>query len=68
MVRTSTTKTISTIYAIVERIMDSGQMSRREYLRLASAILSDYKITDEERRQINRIFDYIQIGRLKLLD
>jgi methyl coenzyme M reductase alpha subunit len=68
MVRISTTKTISTINDIVERIIDSGQISRQEHLQLASAILSDYKITDEERRQINRIFDYIQIGRLKLLD
>jgi hypothetical protein len=43
-------------------------MNRQEHLQLTSAILSDYRITDEERRQINRVFDYIQTGRLKLVD
>lgn len=43
-------------------------MSRQDHLRLTSAILSDNEITEEERRQINRAFDYIQTGRLKLVD
>lgn len=56
------------IHSIVERIISAGQINRQEHLQLTSAILSDYKITDAERREINRIFDYIQIGRLKLID
>lgn len=53
---------------MVERIISAGQISRQEHLQLTSTILSDHKISDEERRQINRIFDYVQIGRLKLVD
>lgn len=48
--------------------MSSGQLSRREYLQLTSALLSDDKLTEEERHKINRIFDYIQISRLKFVD
>jgi hypothetical protein len=52
---------------LVDRILNSGQLSRREYLQLVSTILSDYKVTDEERSQINRVFDEVQIGHLKLV-
>lgn len=58
---------VATIH-MVERIISAGQISRQEHLQLTSTILSDHKISDEERRQINRIFDYVQIGRLKLVD
>lgn len=57
-----------TIKQFVERIINMGQLSRLEYLQLATTFLSDYKVTNEERYQINRIFDDLQIGRLKLVD
>ncbi|MBD2055500.1 hypothetical protein H6F88_05600 [Oculatella sp. FACHB-28] len=57
-----------TIRQLVDSITTSGKMSRQDHLRLTSAILSDNEITEEERRQINRTFDYIQTGRLKLVD
>jgi hypothetical protein len=57
-----------TIKQFVERIINLGQLNRLEYLQLVTTFLSDYKVTDEERYQINRIFDDIQIGRLKLVD
>ncbi len=53
---------------IVERILNTAQLSRQEYLQLVTTFLSDYKVTDEERRQINRIFDDLQIGRMKIVD
>jgi hypothetical protein len=53
---------------LVERVLTSGQISRREHLQLVSTILSDYKVTDEERSQINRVFDELQLGRLRLVD
>jgi hypothetical protein len=53
---------------LVERVLTSGQLSRREHLQLVSTILSDYKVTDEERSQINRVFDELQLGRLRLVD
>ncbi|MGD1717445.1 hypothetical protein [Dapis sp. BLCC M172] len=57
-----------TINQMVNRIMTSGKLSRREYLQLTSAILSGKKITDEERHQINQIFDFIQMGKINLID
>jgi hypothetical protein len=53
---------------MIEQIFSVGQISRAEHLRLTSAMLSDFDLTDEDRRQINRIFDYIQTDRLKIVD
>ena len=66
--RTSHTKSNLTISQMVDRIVASGKITRRENLFLTSALLSDDKISEEDRHQINRIFDYIQIGRLKFID
>ncbi len=65
---TSHTKSNLTITQMVDRIVASGKISRREHLVVTAAILSDDKISEEDRHQINRIFDYIQIGRLKFID
>lgn len=54
------------IKTITDRIIEAGQLSRQEHLQLTSAILSDSKLSNEDRRQINLIFDYLQTGRLKL--
>ena len=53
---------------MVDRIVACGKITRREHLVLTSAILSDDKISEEDRHQINRVFDYIQICRLKFID
>lgn len=57
-----------TIKQVVERILNVGQLSRLEHLQLVTMFLCDYKVTDEERHQINRVFDELQIERLKLVD
>ncbi len=57
-----------TIRPMVDRILDTGQLSRLEHLQLVTAFLSDYKITDDERHQINHVFDDLQTGRLKIVD
>jgi hypothetical protein len=51
----------------VERILKTGQLSRQEHLQLVTTFLSDYKVTDDDRSQINRIFDDLQTGRLKII-
>ncbi len=56
------------IQPLIDQILAGGQLSRQEYLLLTTAILSDYNVTDEQRRQINSIFDEVQTGRLKLVD
>jgi hypothetical protein len=68
MVWTVQSKSGIVLRQMVDQIISAGRINRHEHLQLTSAILSDYSITDEERRQINRVFDYVQIGRLKLVD
>ncbi|MGF1493053.1 MAG: hypothetical protein ACFBSC_11505 [Microcoleaceae cyanobacterium] len=57
-----------TVTQRVDRIFANGQVSRSEYSALISLILADRQTTDMERYQINRIFDYVQAGRIKLND
>lgn len=61
-------KSTVNVKQIIDQILISGQVSREEYMQLTSAILSDKQIIEEDRRQINHIFDYLQAGRLKLID
>jgi hypothetical protein len=66
-------RTISTKYNIivrqfVEQIVESGQITRQEHLDLTTMLLSEQQMTDEDRCRINRVFDYIQSGRLKLVN
>ncbi len=69
MVRLAQGKTrLRIIKPAVEQILAKGKMNRQEHIQLTSAMLSDHQMTDEERRQINRVFDYLQMGRLKLED
>lgn len=69
MVRLAQGKTrLRIIKPAVEQILEKGKMNRQEHIQLTSAMLSDHQMTDEERRQINRVFDYLQIGRLNLED
>ncbi|MFM7426563.1 MAG: hypothetical protein ACKO7W_16475 [Elainella sp.] len=56
------------VQSLIEQITAAGQLSRREHLHLTSTILADPQLTDEERRHISRVLDYVQIGRLKLVD
>jgi hypothetical protein len=68
MAGTLQSQSSQTLQQIVDRIFNIGQLSRSEHLQLVTTILSDYKVTDEERSQINRVFDELQMGRLKFID
>lgn len=56
------------IQALVNQIVASGELSRHEHVELTSTILAGDKITDADRCHISRVLDYVQIGRLKLVD
>ena len=53
---------------LVEQCILSRKISRRQYHQLSVVILADGQIDEEERHQINRLFDAIQSGQLKILD
>lgn len=67
MLRTSQNKPGLAINQITDRIIANGRITRNEHILLTSAILSD-KLTDYERYQINRIFDYLRFGKIKIVN
>lgn len=66
--KTTKNKTGFTVNQTVEKVMNNSKITRRQHIELTNAILSENKISEEERRQINRILDYIQIGKIKIVD
>lgn len=52
----------------VERLIASRQLSYREYHNFCAVILSDNQIDEDERLQINRLFDAVQSGKLKVVN
>ncbi|GAB4136931.1 MAG: hypothetical protein Fur0046_10740 [Cyanobacteria bacterium J069] len=54
--------------ALVERILSTGHMTRKEHLQLAATILADQRLTQAERYQVSRVFDELQAGRVVLVD
>ena len=53
---------------LVREIGKSGQITRQEHLQLTSLLLSNYKLSEEERRKINQAFEQVQTGQLRLID
>jgi hypothetical protein len=68
MIRAIPGNRLGSTKALIQQVMDSGQMDQQQHLQLTSAILAGRHVTDEDRRQINRIFDCIQTGRIKLIE
>ena len=68
MVRQNPTPSNLTIEQLIAQILESHQIGRQQHLQLTSAMLGDKNITDESRRQINRILDQIQTGRIKIVE
>ena len=56
------------LHQLVDRILAVGEMSRHEHLKLTTILLAEQHLVDSDRNKINRIFDHIKIGRLKLTD
>ncbi|MBD2036367.1 hypothetical protein H6F86_06155 [Phormidium sp. FACHB-592] len=58
----------ATLYQLVDHILAAGEISRQDHLQLTSILLAEQKLLDSERNKINRIFDQISTGRLKLIN
>ncbi|MEM1310642.1 MAG: hypothetical protein AAF892_18005 [Cyanobacteria bacterium P01_D01_bin.71] len=53
---------------LVDQLMMSRKITQQQYRNLSQLVLADGSIDDRERQQINRLFDAIQGGRIKVLD
>ena len=45
-------------------ILKTGRLTRREHFQLVSLFLSDLAVSDRDRKQINQIFDRVQMGKI----
>jgi hypothetical protein len=66
MTKTTAMEPEIALKTLVDKIIFSGKLSRRDH-KLIKIFLSD-DITEGDRRQINRVLDYIESGKLKFLD
>ncbi|MEO0534743.1 MAG: hypothetical protein AAF215_12870 [Cyanobacteria bacterium P01_A01_bin.123] len=68
MVRHHQGMSVDTVEILIQTTLQMRQMSRKDHLQLTSVILSNPAIQPVHRRQINRIFEYIRVGQVKLID
>ena len=54
------------IKTFVDKIVQDGKLTREEHLQFLYAVQEDGKVDSEEREQINRIFNMIKNGEIKV--
>ncbi|HEY9762767.1 MAG TPA: hypothetical protein V6D07_09585 [Trichocoleus sp.] len=55
------------IQRLTDHAMQQCALSRRDHLWLTSALLSDPTLSPTDRNQINRVLDYIRMGKIRLV-
>ena len=68
MVRVGQIKSSISLKKTTDQVLSAGQLNRQDYAQMASLLLSSHKISAQERRMINHIFDSIKDGTLKVID
>ena len=56
------------ISELVDRIIEDNHITRAEQQMLNTEILADGVVSPEERAQINRLWDLIKAGKIKVRD
>lgn len=51
---------------LVDQVLQARSISQDQYQELTTMVLADGTIDEIERKQINRLFDAIQRGRVKI--
>ena len=64
----STVPDQSGIQSLVHRAVKSRQLSRQEHPKLTSAMLSNPDMESTDRFHINRLLDYVRVGKVNLID
>jgi uncharacterized membrane protein YebE (DUF533 family) len=57
----------SNVAALINQLIASRRITLRQYQELSAAVLADGAIDEQERYQINRLFDAIQNGAVKFV-
>ena len=53
---------------LVERLIRAKTISYPQYQTLSKMVLADGTVDEQERRQINRLFDAIQSGAIRIVE
>lgn len=53
---------------LVDKLIATRNITNRQYRQLSTMVLADGSIDEHERQQINRLFDAIQTGRVRIVD
>lgn len=53
---------------LVEQIVSSRRITKADQMRMMSALLSQNRITETEHQQINRVFEGLRSGLIRVVD
>ncbi|MGD1855230.1 MAG: hypothetical protein ACFB2W_13385 [Leptolyngbyaceae cyanobacterium] len=53
---------------LVEQLIKTKRITYAQYQTLSTLVLADGTIDEQERRQINRLFDAIQVGAVRIVE
>jgi len=56
------------LVTMVDQFLRARKITPQQYQDLSQMVLADGSVDDHELQQINRLFDAIQTGRIKVLD
>ena len=53
---------------LIHQVIDTGKVTRQDYMQLTTLFLSEQRISEDDRQQINRIFEQIQAHQIRITD
>ncbi|WP_035984902.1 hypothetical protein [Leptolyngbya sp. KIOST-1] len=56
------------ITGLVSQCIQARTITQAQYQQLTALVLADGTVDESERKQVNRLFDAIQVGRVRILD
>ena len=68
MVREHPNKHSVAIAKLVQKVIESQRISRKDYMQLTSMILAISSITSLQRSHINQVLDAVRAGQVTLVD
>ena len=61
-------KAKSDVAQLVDQLIHSKRITYAQYQTLSTLVLADGTVDEQERRQINRLFDAIQAGAIRIVE
>ncbi len=68
MAKNSNNRVNSTTQQLIDRILESQKIDRKDHVQLTTAILSNRNLSEEMLPKINHIFEQVQLGCIKIID